>query len=171
MRIGAETKVADLIKAYPQLEQKMKGLDPALKNIPIQGLGETTDGPETLEELARAANLEVGQVVDQLRRAAEQVENTGGHPSVFHAGQEGEPSWIQGTPKHVVDGTAMLDRGIHPLEHVNQLASDLKDQEFLLLTTNFKPMPLIFEMQKQQYQVYSRPWPGNPDKHQTFIRK
>jgi hypothetical protein len=43
--------------------------------------------------------------------------------------------------------------------------------EFVPLNTNFKPIPLIDEMQKQNYEVYSRQLRENADQHQTFIKK
>jgi hypothetical protein len=65
----------------------------------------------------------------------------------------------------------MLSRGEHPLQKVNQLMRETDKDRFLLLKTNFKPIPLIEEMEKQNFHVFTKIGAENPEQHFTFIRK
>jgi len=82
-----------------------------------------------------------------------------------------DPDWIRMNPVRLVDGIEMLSRGEHPLDKINALMKEIGKGEFILLKTNFKPVPLIDEMTRQKYEVFSRSLPNEPDQHFTFIRR
>jgi hypothetical protein len=170
MDIQANSKLFDVLNAYPDLEPKIIGLAPPFKNLKNPVLRKTVGKLATIEKIARIGNIEVRELVNTLRREVGQkeIQSTA---EVAVNWQEGEPEWIKNEPKITVDGTDMLSRGEHPLQKVNQLMRESKAGEVLLLKTNFRPIPLIEEMEKQNYQVYSKSVQDQNDQHLTFIRK
>ena len=169
MNIQAGTKLFDLLNTYPALEEKIMHIAPPFRNLKNPVLRKTVGKLATLEKVARIGNLEVTDFVNMLRRETGQPEiTTNDEPEIFW--QPSEPEWINNEPQHVIDGTEMLNRGEHPLKRVNELMRQTDKGRFLLLKTNFKPIPLIDEMEKQKYQVYSKTAEQDEMQHFTFVR-
>ena len=169
MDIQAKTKLFDLINSYPQLEEKIMAIAPPFQNLKNPILRKTVGKLATLEKIARIGNLEVLDLVNTLRREVGQTVISSSDSSKIEW-TEGEPEWIKAKPQFTVDGTEMLSRGEHPLKKVNELMSQTEPGRFLLLKTNFKPIPLIDEIEKQKYQVYSKVSGQNEQNHLTFIK-
>jgi hypothetical protein len=170
MEIKSTTKLFDVLQQFPELEEKVIGIAPPFKNLKNPVLRKTVGKLATIEKIARIGNIEVIELVNQLRRDVGQPEIRATVKTEIHW-EEGEPEWIKDQPEQTIDGTEMLSRGEHPLQKINQLMREIKKDKILLLTTNFKPIPLIEEMEKQKYQVFSKTVPEQPDQHLTFIRK
>lgn len=170
MDIQAHTKLFDLIMSYPQLEDKIISIAPPFQNLKNPILRKTVGKLATLEKVAKIGNLEVLDFVNTLRREVGQTEISSSD-SIKIEWTEGEPDWIKVEPQFSLDGTEMLSRGEHPLSKVNSLMRQLEPGRFLLLKTNFKPIPLIDEMKKQKYQVYSKVNEESAQNHLTFIKR
>ena len=170
MEIKANSKLFDIFNSYPNLEAKIMDLAPPFKNLQNPILRKTVGKLATVEKVARIGNMEVIDLVNLLRREVGQTEIQSSVVTETEW-QEGEPEWIKGEPRQMIDGTEMLSRGEHPLQKVNQVMRDLKKSEFIVLSTNFKPIPLIDEMEKQEYVVYTKTISDQPDQYLTFIRK
>ena len=170
MNIEAKSKLFDVLEQFPELEEKIMTITPPFKNLKNPVLRKTVGKLATIEKIARIGDLEVIDLVNQLRRKVGQPEiNTSVETEVQW--QEGEPQWIKGEPSHIIDGTEMLSRGEHPLQSIIKLMREIEPEQFLLLKTNFRPIPMIDEMQKQNYTVFSRESGEGSDQHQTFIKK
>ncbi len=169
MDIQAHTKLFDLLDSHPELEEKIMQIAPPFKNLKNPRLRKTVAKLATLEKIARIGNLDVTELVNKLRRETGLPELTAGQQTEIEW-QEGDPAWIRNDPAYIINGTDMLNRGEHPLNRVNDLMREIKPGEFILLRTNFKPIPLIDEMTRQKYQVISKTSTGQPDQHLTFIR-
>jgi hypothetical protein len=170
MDIKANSKLFEVFKAYPQLEEIVMSLAPPFQNLKNPILRKTVGKLATIEKIANIGKMEVTELVNRLRTEVGQ--------SILQASddvtvklKEDEPDWIRAEPMEIINGTEMLGRGEHPLQRVNQRMRDLKSGEFLLLKTNFIPLPMIDEMEKQNYEVYSTTVKDQPDQHLTFIRK
>lgn len=170
MNIKGTMKLFDLLAEYPDLEEKIIHIAPPFKNLKNPVLRRTVGKLATLEKVALIGNLEVNEFLNTLRREVGQ-EEIGGERPVTVTRREGEPGWIAEQPAETIDGTEMLSRGVHPLSHVNERMKKLEKNRFLLLLTNFKPLPLIEAMEKQDYEVFYKTDPDNADQHLTFIRK
>jgi len=170
MNITSNTKIADLLAEYPALEEKIIGIAPPFKNLKNPILRKTVGKLATLEKAAQIGNLDVGQFVNMLRKEVGQ-ETTETEVKVNVTWREGEPEWIKGQPVQIIDGTEMLNRGEHPLSKINETMKNLEQNQSVLLKTNFKPIPLIEAMEKQNYNVYSKTDDNHTDQHFTFIRK
>jgi len=170
MEIKANSKLFDILNIYPQLEGKIMDLAPPFKNLKNPVLRKTVGKLATVDKVARIGNMEVSDLVNTLRREVGQAEIRSAVVQEIDW-QEGEPEWIKGEPHLTIDGTEILSRGEHPLQKVNQLMRDLKKNDFIVLGTNFKPIPLIDEMEKQKYEVYFKTVKDQADQYLTFIRK
>jgi hypothetical protein len=170
MEIRANSKLFEVFKAYPQLEKIVMSIAPPFQNLKNPILRKTVGKLATIEKIARIGDIEVTELLNRLRTAVGQSEIEVTAESTVQL-KEGEPDWITAEPRETIDGTEMLGRGEHPLQRVNQQMHALKTGEFLLLKTNFKPLPMIDEMTKQKYEVYSTTAKDHPDQHLTFIRK
>ena len=142
MNIEARTKLFDVLEQFPELEEKIMTLVPPFKNLKNPILRKTVGKLATIEKIARIGDLEVVELVNQLRRQVGQPELTVAVETEVEW-QEGEPQWLKGEPRHVIDGTEMLSRGEHPLQSIIKLMREIEAEQFILLKTNFNPIPNI----------------------------
>jgi len=170
MEITATTKLFDVLKEYPSLEEKIIGIAPPFKNLKNPVLKRTVGKLATIEKVALIGEQDVNGFVNTLRREVGQPE-LGAQKETLPTWQKGEPEWIKNQPVETVNGTEMLSSGVHPLAHVNQVMQSLQTGQCILLKTNFKPIPLIEAMEKQNYEVYTKTAEDQPDLYYTFIRK
>jgi hypothetical protein len=146
------------------------GIAAPFKNLKNPVLRKTVGKLATIEKVARIGNLEVLELLNMLRKEVGQAQLHLGVDSEV-VWQEGEPQWIRNEPQNIIDGSELLNRGEHPLQKVHQLMRESEKGDILLLKTNFKPIPLIEEMQKHNYEVYHKTAADQADQHFTFIRK
>jgi hypothetical protein len=66
-----------------------------------------------------------------------------------------------------MDADTMLEAGTHPLGVVRKAAEELPPGEALLLTSSFRPEPLIGALANAGFAVYSRA--TGPSRHETLI--
>lgn len=170
MEIQANTKLFDLLKHYPQLEKEIIGLAPPFKNLKNPVLRRTVARLATVEKIAKIGDLEVNELVNTLRRAVG-LKEINSKVTYNVQWKAGEPDWIKDELQYTVNGTEMLSRGEHPMQKVTTLMHSTENGRFLLLITNFQPIPLIEEMEKQKYSVFTKVDERKSDHHYTFIRK
>jgi hypothetical protein len=170
MDITSKTKIYDLLQEFPVLEEQIMNMAPPFRNLKNPVLRRTVGKLATLEKAAQIGGIDVAHFVNTLRAAVGQPELKGEAVTVPTA-VKNAPDWIQGQPVHVIDGVEMLNQGIHPLNKINELMQSLPGGKHVLLLTNFKPLPLIEAMEKQNYSVYHRSDEHDQTKHMTFIGK
>jgi len=170
MEITAKTKIADLLAAYPNLEEQIINIAPPFKNLTNPVLRRTVGKLADLEKAAQIGGVQVLVLVNTLRAAVGQHELQGGK-EIVKVSLENVPVWITGEPTYIVDGVQMLSEGVHPLNKVNELMHSMPAGAYLVLYTNFKPLPLIEAMEKQKYPVYYKTDTNDAQKHLTFIAK
>jgi len=168
MDIKPKTKLLDLLNEYPELETQVVEMAPPFKNLKNPILRKTVGKLATLEKVAKIGGIDVGVFINDLREEIgldlmdDPIED---EPGVIPSDA---PSWINGDPKHIIDGTAMLDAGEHPLNHINKLMRDIEIGDFVLLKTNFAPLPMHDAMKQQNYVVH---YAVNGESHQSFFGK
>ncbi|MBL7033541.1 MAG: DUF1858 domain-containing protein [Candidatus Delongbacteria bacterium] len=167
MEIQQTTKLFALFAEYPELEEKVMQMAPVFRNLKNPVLRRTVGKLATVEKVALIGKLDPGTFLNTLRREAglPPVEEL---PEMEVITPSDAPTWAAGEPIQVVNGTAMLETGVHPLGLINQLLQEAVPGEFILLQTNFAPLPLIEAMEKQEYQVFHAEDAGE---HLTYVRK
>jgi hypothetical protein len=171
MEITSRSKLLDVLNAYPALEDKIVRLAPPFANLKNPVLRRTVGQLATLDRVAQIGGLDVTELVNMLRREVGLPELRADTPTIvtIPSRAESDPAWINGEPQFIVNGSELLQRGEVPLQHVNQLLPQLQPQRYLLLITDFEPIPMIEAMQKQNRRVHHKLHPNDANVHLTYI--
>jgi hypothetical protein len=172
MEIRSQSKLLGVLQEYPFLEEIIIGIAPPFKNLKNPVLRRTVGQLATVEKVAQIGNIEVSELVNTLRRAAGQPE-LGADAAAGVAVPEktaGDPDWIAGEPQFIVDGTEMLKQGEVPLVRVNELLGQLTADGYILLVTDFEPLPIMETMRKRDKRIFHKLHPENAGTHLTYIQ-
>ncbi len=171
LEINRSTKVGELIENFPQMEQVLMEISPIFQKLKNPMLRRTVGKIASLEKVAEIGGIPPIQLVNQLRSVVGQppieVDDVESKMPVVTQNSHG----LQGEPVEVIDGVAMLDRGEHPLGHIQQRMREIEKGQFLLLVTNFKPQPLIEAMEGQGFKVIYKVDEKDRSRHLTYIVK
>lgn len=173
MEITSQSKLLDVLEAYPELEAQIINIAPPFQNLKNPVLRRTVGKIATLEKVAQVGRMDAGKLVNTLRRAVGQVEISGEAEASFTVEiprVENDPQWMAGEPQFTVNGSELLQRGEVPLGRVNELLGKLEAGRYLLLVTNFEPSPIVDAMQKQGHKVVHKIHPNHTTQHLTFIQ-
>jgi hypothetical protein len=173
MEITSQSKLFDVLEAYPVLEAQIVNIAPPFHNLKNPVLRRTVGKIATLEKVAQIGGMDVGNLVNTLRRAVGQEEL--GAESTANFVVEiprlaDDPTWIAGEPQFTLNGTELLQRGEVPLGRVNELLGQIEPGRFILLVTNFEPTPILEAMQKQNRKIFHKIHPNDLAQHLTFIQ-
>jgi hypothetical protein len=173
MEITSQSKLFDVLEAYPFLEAQIVNIAPPFQNLKNPVLRRTVGKIATLEKVAQIGGMDVNKLVNTLRRAVGQEElgaGTAANLVVEIPRVADDPEWIAREPQFIVNGTELLQRGEVPLSRVNELLGQLEEGRYILLITNFEPTPIIDAMQKQGRRVFHKTHPEETSQSLTFIR-
>ncbi len=173
MEITSQSKLLDVLEAHPVLEEQIIHIAPPFKNLKNPVLRRTVGKLATLEQVARIGGMDVGKLVNTLRRAVGQEELGDEALTPLHVDVPtgvDDPDWIGNKPQFTLDGTVLLKHGEVPLGRVNELLGQLNPDGFILLVTDFEPSPILEAMQKQKRRVHHKVHPDHPGQHLTYIQ-
>jgi carbamoylphosphate synthase small subunit len=168
--ITPETRVGDLLSAYPDLEPVLVAQAPAFANLKNPVLRRTVAKIATLAQAARVGGIDARALVRALREAAGQDtgEAATGPAQPSTPGQA--PAWYRDDLVVArVDADEMLSRGEHPLGVMSQKAMELKGRAILALDSGFLPAPLIDAFRGRGYEVES--FELAPSRYRTCVRR
>jgi len=174
LEITSQTKLFDVLEAFPELEEQIIKIAPPFKNLRNPVLRKTVGKLSTIEKVAEVGGMSVTNLVNTLRRAVGQGELTDRPAEQYRISvphETSDPEWTTGEPAVTINGDEMLARGEVPLGVINEHLGNLPEGGFLLLVTAFLPSPIVDAMQKQEREVYSKAHPLDESKFLTFIRK
>lgn len=170
MQIKNTTLVADLIKEHPDVQGVINQILPEYETVKQEPLRASIMKILTIEHIAQKKGMEVGDILKTIRTASgalEQQSNTAGSYNLI----ESDPEWITGEPATVVNGSAMLAKGEHPLQLISEEMEKMQPDNYLILVTDFPPHPLIGKMNENGYKTHSRTDSEDPKIHLTWIGK
>ncbi len=170
--ITPQTKVAELLDAYPWLEAKLLSAVPSFEKLNNPVLRKTVARVATLENAAMMAGVPVEKLIAALRKFVGQADT----PETAEAGAKPEaespaverPDWVvHAKVTHSLDADEFLTRGEHPLNRVLGLARELAEGQALRLVSSFRPAPLIEKLEQAGYCL----WCGQttPGKFETVV--
>jgi TusA-related sulfurtransferase len=155
MNISPETKVGDLLEAFPDAESALIAIAPKFKALKSPVLRRTVAKVASLEQAARVADMPVNELVRALRAAlgqdAGEIDSGGGA-----AGGADPPAWIEDGAGHEFDADAMLARGETPVGKVSEVLAGMAVGEVLLIRSTFQVAPLIDAMKAKGHEVFTR---------------
>lgn len=152
--INLQTKVADLLEAYPGVESVLLSLSPAFQKLRNPVLRRTVARITSLQQAARVADIDPSDMIARLRQAAGlPPTDMGLHTEAVD--DEEMPSWY--APDHVVkqlDAAALIERGDVPLQPILQAAHSLQAGQVLVVKTPFRTVPVVDRLRQQGFRVW-----------------
>jgi len=141
--ITPKTKVFDLLEAYPQFEETLSKLVPALDKLKNPVLRNTVGKVSTLQQIASMAHKPVDELINMLRKEVGQevfieknLHGIAANPSI--------PKWFSKEKITVsLDVRPMLEAGEHPVHQVMADLNQLPAGKIYKMTSSFLPAPLI----------------------------
>lgn len=152
--ITPDTKVAELLKNYPELEGTILQFSPAFAALKNPVLRRTVAKVTSLQQAAKVGSINIVEMVNALRKEA-------GMPELgenFCPGGEEVPVAVsQKRPTmpvtFVLDVRPIIDAGDHPKDIVVAQAEKLLPGECMELISPFPPVPLINLLQQKGFKV------------------
>jgi len=147
--ITPETRIGDLLEAYPGLEEVLIGQAPAFKALKNPILRRTVARVATLEKAAQVGGVPVRQLVAALRQAAGLgFEDVGPEPE-SPPSAEARPEWLDETKvRAVINADELLATGQVPLTRIQSALQAMAPGDLLRLVSIFRPAPLIEALQR-----------------------
>ncbi len=157
--ITPRTKVADLLDAYPRLEEVLVAQSPHFTALGNPVLRKMVAKVATLEKAAQMAGIPVRRLVAVLRDAA------GLPPGEALAGErapdedgllvlETPPDWVRTARiRTSLDADRLLEAGRVPLVSAQQAAGSLAGGELLCIQSTFRPTPLIEALEARGFRT------------------
>lgn len=149
--ITPDTKIYDLLQAYPFLEDKLISIAPAFSKLKNPVLRKTITRVTSLRQAAIVGNVSLNELVNKLRKEVGQNDESFKESIYMKTDTTQRPEKI----KEVYNAAQDLDSGIHPLAKVMNSIKDLDEGECYLLVTPFLPAPLIEKVSEKNFKVKS----------------
>jgi len=153
--IGPDSRVADLLEAYPEAEEILIGLAPQFKALKNPVLRRTVAKVATLEQAAKVGGLQVRELVLTLRQ---ELGGGGGGEIAESDGTASldTPGWVVLDAKVDIDGGSLLDAGETPIARAASALATMDSGEVLVVSAPFQPAPLIDSLRSKRHEVYAR---------------
>ena len=172
--ITPQTRVGELLDAYPQLEEVLIQQAPAFKALKNPILRRTVARVATLEKAAQVGGIPVRDLVSALRQAA----GLGAGPTgaaggdapapAHHPPQDPPPAWVrQGEVVVTIDAESMLAAGEVPLPRVHQALRGVEAGQLVKILSRFHPAPLIEAVERGGHRTCVVQ--AGPDTFHTYI--
>ncbi len=157
--ITPQTKMAELLEAYPQLEAVLIAQSAHFKALRNPVLRKTVAKVATLEKAAQMSGIPVRRLVAILREAAGLApEETGGGEAAPETEDppvpENLPDWVQANRIRItLDADKLLEAGEVPLGPIQQAAKRLATGELLRIASTFRPTPLLEALESHGFRT------------------
>lgn len=153
--INLQTKVAEMLDYYPQLEEVLLELSPSFAKLKNPILRKTIARIATLKQISEIAKLDPGEMISTLRRHAnlcapnvESIELSNFAP---------QPEWIdENRVIKTFDVCPILNEGKSPMKQIIDETHSLGTGQILKLITPFVPSPIIDILEKKGNRCWSK---------------
>lgn len=167
--ITPDTKIAALLKDYPELENVLFEMAPAFEKLKNPILRKTIAKVASLRQAAELGKIPLGSLINRLRQETGQNEWLAETESDSKT-LKGVPAWVK--PDKVVktiDARPMLEAGEHPVNLVMKELGELSSGQLLELVTPFLPSPLIDMAKSKGFLAFSRE--ETPDQFRIYFKE
>lgn len=167
MEINLQTKIGDLLDAYPELEETLLGLSPAFAKLRNPVLRRTAAKVATVQQAAKIAGISPASMVKSLRDAAgltgggsDGAEGgNSGNGNEDHVdsgpGDESRPGWFDESKIAVrFDAGPTIDSGGSPMSEILRLAKGMSAGEIMELSAPFRPEPIMDILRSKNFGVW-----------------
>ena len=170
--ITPETRVAELLEAYPELEEELISAAAVFAKLRNPALRKTIARVTTLERAAEIAGIPVRQLVLRLRKSAglaadDDLDTSGGNDR--RDDDERPAPWVDAARVvWTIDADQLLASDQQPIAEVERRVANLTGDQLGLIRASFRPAPLIelLEGQGRQVEVVR-----SDDRYAVFVGK
>jgi hypothetical protein len=152
--ISPQTKVGELLDAYPELEKVLFELSPSFAKLKNPILRKTVARIASLQQAAVVGKLKVDELVNRLRKEVGQevlLDIAIDDPSI-----QNQASWLDETKiTSRFDATPTINAGNSPMAEILNQASLLKVDEIFELKAPFIPAPIIDKLKERGFEAFS----------------
>jgi hypothetical protein len=155
LAITPETKVAELLTHYPELEDVLIGMAPPFKKLRNPILRRSVAKITSLRQAAAVGRISVDDMVNQLRAVVGQapISAAASAPEDDYYGKQ--PDWFDKERIVASLNEADIDPDVMPLNPVISRASKLSEGEIVEFITHYLPAPAIDIMQNKGYLTWT----------------
>lgn len=151
--ISPDIKVADLLNAYPELEDVLIEISPAFKKLQNPILRKTIAKVTSLKQAAVVGKVSINEIIKKLREAVGHK-----HTDIQEILNENiqEPEWVKDCiPAIIYDAREDLDNGVQPLNKVMRDIANFHEGDVYKLITAFVPAPMIQLLKEKYFECYT----------------
>jgi len=167
-KITLETKIADLLNEYEGMKDILIGINPKFKKLNNPVLRRTLAKIAGVKQAAIVGGMDPIDLLNQLRKAVGQEPVEADMVSNVEEVTKEAPQWIEKTAKQRLDANALLDQEHNPLAELHKAIKAIDKGDVVVVEADFKPEPLIEEMQKAGHEVFVEASQGH---FITYIQK
>ncbi len=149
--ITPDTKIADLLKEFPQLEAILIKFSPAFSSLKNPVLRRTVAKVTSLQQAARVGNVSIVELVDTLRAEVGQTALNEDYKQIDNTDIVSEFSPEKIT--HHFDARPVIEAGDHPKQAIFDIANTLQPGDCLEILTPFPPVPIADLLKKNGFRV------------------
>lgn len=166
--ITPETKVAELLKDHPELEDFLVGAVLPFAKLRNPVLRKTVARVATLRQAAAVGKVDLGWLINTLRRRVGDSEEFESAGETVDPGPR--PEWCDPeNPNATLDIRKMLESGKQPIGTALAELRGLKSGEVLRVIAPFAPLPLIDKGSERGFDVW---WHETAsDRTEVFFRR
>ena len=161
--ITLDTKISELLEIEGMKDILIK-INPKFKKLNNPVLRNTLAKVATIKQAAIVGGMEPKDLLNKIR------ESLGQKPIDIKVEDNNLPQKeITKEPKIIINANELLNENKNPLAVTRKNLKKLKDNEVLMIKSDFKPEPLIDEFTKSGYKVYCKMI--NSNRFETYIEK
>jgi uncharacterized protein (DUF2249 family) len=165
--ITPDTRVAALLKEFPELEETLISMSPEFAKLRNPVLRKTVARVATLRQAAAIGDISLGEMINTLREEAGLQPVTPEELEKDAHSQE-KPIWVdERTTTASLDARSMLESGGNPLSQVLEKLKNLNPGSKYELITPFLPAPLIDIVRKKGFETWTEQ--ENTELFRTYI--
>ena len=154
MEIDLQTKIADLLKFYPDLEDTLLELSPAFAKLRNPILRRTVAKVTSIQQAAKIAGISPSVMVQTLRKAA-RLATVDSIETYENNQQEPMPEWFDETKITTrFDASPIINAGESPMREILRLSKELQEDAIMELTAPFRPEPIIDILKSKGFKAW-----------------
>ncbi len=154
LEITPSTKINDLLKTYPELEEVLLATAPPFKKLKNPFLRRGVARVASIRHISSVGNVPLDELVNKLRTAVGQPVTDVSYSEEEYFGDQ--PDWFSVDKVAVtIDEGELDDKNKMTLVVIHEKAKDVRKGEIIELVTTFLPAPGIDIMKSKGYSAWS----------------
>ncbi len=164
--IKLDTTIAELLNSYDGMKEILIEINPKFKKLNNPILRRTLAKIATVKQAAIIGSMDPIDLVNKLRVSVGQdllnIEIKKENINII------EPEWVKTEASKKIDANKLLDEERNPLAEVNLALKKMAKDEILVISSDFRPEPLIDEFKAKGFTAYTKEL--NSNCFETFIK-